>query len=57
MPPVRARCLDDVQLLALVETRLASALRDDLLAHLDACRACLELLAQLVATLEARADA
>ena len=42
------RCLDDLELLALIERRLTHAARDVAFVHIDACRACLELVTELL---------
>lgn len=47
-----ARCLDDVTVLALIEQRLAGAARELACGHLEACRACLELVAALLRCVE-----
>lgn len=41
-------CLDDRELLALVEHRLAAPARLHATAHLDACAQCMELVVELV---------
>lgn len=49
-------CLDDAELLALIEQRMTQAARELAFVHLDACRACLELVAALLAGLDPRAE-
>lgn len=45
-------CLDDAELLALIECRMTVAARDLAFAHVDACRTCLELVAALLRSLD-----
>jgi hypothetical protein len=46
------KCLDDAELLALVEQRLTRTAREMAFVHLDACRMCLELVSAVLRSLD-----
>ena len=45
-------CFDDAELLALIEQRMTQPARELAFAHLDVCKACLELVAAVLRTLD-----
>ena len=49
------QCLDDGELLALIEHRMTRTARELAFVHIDACLACLQLLAAIVVSFDARA--
>lgn len=48
------RCLDDAELLALIEHQMTQTARELAFVHVDACVACLELVAALLRSFEPR---
>jgi hypothetical protein len=45
-------CLSDAELLALIQQRMTQAARQLAFGHLDACKACLELVAAVLRSLD-----
>jgi len=49
---MRGDCLDDTELLALIEQRMNRTARELAFVHLDACRLCLELVTAVLRSLD-----